>query len=523
MPVDATVSTLVSVPTFVEFSNLEARVDALEAEAPVPGPEGDSAYDVAVENGFVGTEQEWLLTLVGPQGETGLTGPQGETGAQGPIGQTGPQGATGATGATGPQGIQGAQGPAGPQGQGVPAGGAAGRVLTKLSSNDFDADWLVPSGGATTSARPLKLRVISADAPADWKVPDDYTYICDGTNDEVQMNLAADRAAPLQSRNSAMPVTAQQLGVIQLSGGRFNCGNSIGLRTGVTFKGVGWLTDIRAIALGAVGLIKIIDPNDHLVHVKDLRLDGNWSAGGSCHGIDFDMSNGTSTGGYPTSSPDSYHLIDNVFAIGFKTNNVVRHSIRLWSASTTNNRGNIISRCQIRDGSGDGIHLSSSSDSFIEACHIGGMVGYGMRIATGNTKILGCKTFYCDTTGLYITSGRGTLTGFESQDDMSGIYFDASQWACSAITVDSPGNAAGSAGIRIGASQIAIAGFNIFNRGGSIRFPTSTNGLQIDAAHTDLSLTGNVVPSGITNKIVGTPGARTFGRVSDGTQLVSWG
>jgi hypothetical protein len=29
------------------------------------GPEGDSAYDVAVDNGFVGTEQEWLDSLVG--------------------------------------------------------------------------------------------------------------------------------------------------------------------------------------------------------------------------------------------------------------------------------------------------------------------------------------------------------------------------------------------------------------------------------------------------------------------------
>lgn len=47
---------------------------------PVPGgdgpagPEGLSAYEVAVANGFVGTEAQWLASLEGPQGEPGLSG-----------------------------------------------------------------------------------------------------------------------------------------------------------------------------------------------------------------------------------------------------------------------------------------------------------------------------------------------------------------------------------------------------------------------------------------------------------------
>ena len=36
--------------------------------ASLVGPQGKSAYEVAVEEGFVGTEEEWLLSLVGPQG-----------------------------------------------------------------------------------------------------------------------------------------------------------------------------------------------------------------------------------------------------------------------------------------------------------------------------------------------------------------------------------------------------------------------------------------------------------------------
>ena len=42
-----------------------------------PGPPGLSAYEVAVENGFVGDETAWLASLVGPQGVPGLDGADG--------------------------------------------------------------------------------------------------------------------------------------------------------------------------------------------------------------------------------------------------------------------------------------------------------------------------------------------------------------------------------------------------------------------------------------------------------------
>ncbi|MBO6237781.1 MAG: hypothetical protein J6N50_03220, partial [Bacteroidales bacterium] len=38
------------------------------------GPEGKSAYRVAVDNGFVGTEEEWLASLVGSPGPRGPRG-----------------------------------------------------------------------------------------------------------------------------------------------------------------------------------------------------------------------------------------------------------------------------------------------------------------------------------------------------------------------------------------------------------------------------------------------------------------
>lgn len=48
------------------------------------GIDGDSAYHIAVAGGFVGTEAQWLLTLVGANGADGSQGAQGIPGNDGP-------------------------------------------------------------------------------------------------------------------------------------------------------------------------------------------------------------------------------------------------------------------------------------------------------------------------------------------------------------------------------------------------------------------------------------------------------
>lgn len=68
------------------------------------GIQGLSAYQVAVQHGFEGTEAEWLISLKGEKGETGPKGDKGEQGEQGiqgiqgPQGEPGPQGPKGDTG-----------------------------------------------------------------------------------------------------------------------------------------------------------------------------------------------------------------------------------------------------------------------------------------------------------------------------------------------------------------------------------------------------------------------------------------
>jgi hypothetical protein len=49
------------------------------------GPEGDDAYEVAVAAGYVGTREQWLASLVGPKGDKGDRGDQGPAGAPGVV------------------------------------------------------------------------------------------------------------------------------------------------------------------------------------------------------------------------------------------------------------------------------------------------------------------------------------------------------------------------------------------------------------------------------------------------------
>ncbi len=62
------------------------------------GADGKSAYDLAKDDGFEGTLSQWLASLKGEKGETGNEGATGAKGEKGDTGATGAQGATGSDG-----------------------------------------------------------------------------------------------------------------------------------------------------------------------------------------------------------------------------------------------------------------------------------------------------------------------------------------------------------------------------------------------------------------------------------------
>lgn len=176
---------LATKPSYSDFANVALSGDFADL-ANVPeslGSAGSSAYEIAVTNGFSGTENQWLASLVGEKGDQGDPGPRGSTGAQGvsvtlvgsvedstvlpgsgsagqgyitldtgnlwfwntvtsswnDIGQiVGPQG---------DEGLPGIKGDTGDAGVGIAPGGATGQVLSKVSETDYDTTWVTPFSG----------------------------------------------------------------------------------------------------------------------------------------------------------------------------------------------------------------------------------------------------------------------------------------------------------------------------------------------------------------------------------------
>lgn len=119
------------------------------------GIQGLSAYQVAVQHGFEGTEAEWLISLKGEKGETGPKGDKGDTGEKGATGERGPQGLQGerglqgVQGEKGEQGIQGIQGPQGEPGPQGPKGDTGSGLNIK---GKLDSESQLPQEGVSGDA-----------------------------------------------------------------------------------------------------------------------------------------------------------------------------------------------------------------------------------------------------------------------------------------------------------------------------------------------------------------------------------
>lgn len=88
------------VPVTVNDASAPVNLVELTSDILIPA-NGYSAYEIALQHGYAGTEEEWLASLIGPQGEQGPEGPEGPEGPQGPQGPEGPQGPQGERGADG--------------------------------------------------------------------------------------------------------------------------------------------------------------------------------------------------------------------------------------------------------------------------------------------------------------------------------------------------------------------------------------------------------------------------------------
>lgn len=100
----------------VMSEQIKAAIDAADRAEKAAEEAGKSAYQIALEHGFEGTEEEWLESLHGKDGRDGIDGKDGKDGADGKDGEQGPQGEQGPAGDAGPAGPQGEPGEDGADG-----------------------------------------------------------------------------------------------------------------------------------------------------------------------------------------------------------------------------------------------------------------------------------------------------------------------------------------------------------------------------------------------------------------------
>jgi hypothetical protein len=163
-----------------------AGADGINGTNGTNGTNGSSAYQIAVAGGYVGTEAQWLASLVGPQGPAGATGPAGADGTNGTNGTNGSSAyqiavAGGYVGTeaqwlaslVGPQGPAGATGPAGANGSDATVTGTAPINVTSgvVSLNDAGVTSAKIADNAVTIAK------LPAGASASTYLRGDGTWV----------------------------------------------------------------------------------------------------------------------------------------------------------------------------------------------------------------------------------------------------------------------------------------------------------------------------------------------------------
>lgn len=183
-----------------------------QGEQGIPGKDGKSAYEIAVANGYEGTEEQWLASLVGAKGDKGEKGEKGDKGDSGD--SAGTVGADGITPqlrindltnmwevsydngetwssldvtATGLQGAQGDKGEKGEKGD----KGDDGRGIASIAFNDSGELVITYTDGTT-----VNLGTISSSGNVDDKVNglsfellSDGTYKVKGLNGSTNENV----------------------------------------------------------------------------------------------------------------------------------------------------------------------------------------------------------------------------------------------------------------------------------------------------------------------------------------------
>lgn len=413
-------------------------------------------------------------------------------------------------------------------GSSLASAAAAGQFIGKNA--DGTTSWQAPPSAAGQGQVTATRVVASSDATAVEKAT--ANYVCDATNDEVEINQAINDIAP------AYPIAVGGLaGRVLLVGRNFTIGNgqttnagSVVLKSGVWLQGQGpestWIKAAGSFANTTTppGMIELFGNSGTLdtqfTKVSDLTLNGNTANGGRVMGFKYV---GTSNNVYQFS--DSVNVINDVYVrmtwghgVYLEFGRAARLSgIRVIDAGGSTGAGANTNGAAQANGC-DGFYLSVV-DSFISGCESGSASGHGFHIANTNNRIVNCKSWFSDLSGYKVDAVRTTMVACEAQDNNNHGFEVTSGYSIVAdCYADSNGFHGGAttpytgSGFYIAASRLFISGVAIDKNEGSrgiyqeygVKFSGLQNGVQcfVTTNGNAVDSTGGTVQTGAGNCLI---------------------
>ena len=265
-------------------------------------------------------------------------------------------------------------------------------------------------------------------------------FVCDGTDDQVEIN-------------AALAMLGTVGGQVQLSAGTFQCSGPVQMRPRTALVGQGRATVLLAqgtwnaydgTVLGAV--IEPLNSGVDRTQIAHLSIDGNrYNDGADVQGIYYNITDNSNF----IITPDAVHRFHDLSIV--KT---LRHAVHLKGSEM---RGNQLSRIRVftagkpGETEAHGFYLECP-DLFVEGCDAGGCSGYGFSVQGANHHYSNCKAWYADLSGWRIQAVRGVYSTCVAQDNrqhgfhisagpnsLSACHADSNSWASAAPTADYDG------------------------------------------------------------------------------------
>lgn len=340
----------------------------------------------------------------------------------------------------------------------------AGTNITITPNDAADTITISASAAAVTEPRLGIIRVASSQAPQDVK--DQALYVCDGTNDQVEINQAL-----LSASRASDGFGGIGAGCVELVGGDFFTSHDD--TTTITMYPATWL---RGSGPGVMlqprwvtqnpgrGAIELLNVQTAHVRVSDMTIGRPDATAANGDGIRF-TNNATATTYDNNTGGDPFIILDNLMVLK------MRGKSYYVTGTGGGARETQISNCHGFDGTGVVFHIDSSDCKLTGCTAQPGSGGPGFQISGGNAKLANCKSYYAEVNldGFLVSSSRAELLGCAAQDNgrwgFNITSQDATITGCVADSnqrLDTAGNVGG--GFLLGGARMAIENLHCFDR-----------------------------------------------------------